>query len=136
MKTVLQLVREECANHENNFNSHQNYCLTDECPDNKCIYFYDNKDDYYVIRCKYFEEYVLPLNKDLEIKYWETIKDNISEKELKELYIKIAKNAKSSLVCECGKEFKAKSNRQKLCSDCQKKHRRDSQKKLMREKRR
>jgi hypothetical protein len=134
-QTIQGLIREQCANHENNFNKNVNFCLTEECPDNKCIYFYDDKDNYYIIRCKYFEECVLPLNKELEIKYWEAIKGNLSEKELTELHNKISKNAKSSLICKCGKEFKAKSNRQKVCQDCQKKNRKQYQQKIMKERR-
>lgn len=131
IKTIQHLVKEECAYHENNFNGHQNYCLTEECLDNTCIYFYNDKDNYFDIRCKYFEECVLSLDKELEIRYFESLRDKLNDKELKKLQKTIIKNNKQTIICECGKEFQANSNRQKFCPQCRKERQKLAQKKSM-----
>lgn len=134
VKTIQQHVKNECANHDNNFNGYQNYCLTEECPDNKCIYFYDNSDDYYNIRCKYFEECVLPLDKELEIRYWSNLKNELSDKEVRSLENAINKTKKSTVKCgKCGEDFQKK-GKQRLCPKCQLTNRKTAQKKFQKNK--
>jgi hypothetical protein len=136
-QTIQGLTKEQCAYHENNYNGHLNFCLTGECPDNKCIYFYDSKDDYYFIRCKYFEECVLPLDKQLEAIYYAKIeaeknKKQLTNKEIEEIKIK----NKVTIEClKCKKEFKPTSNRQKYCNKCKKDNQKDNQKEWIKNKR-
>jgi hypothetical protein len=53
----------ECANHFGELNRIQNYCCL---LDKSCVFFSDNKEP---VRCKYFEDSVLPLNPDLQFQY-------------------------------------------------------------------
>ena len=105
--TLLSLIRNECANYFSSLNSIKNYCcLTDKT----CVYFSENKP-----RCKYFEEAVLPLDKDLEYKYKQ-------ERKLSDSIIQAScKN--------CSRQFIRKSKKEKYCDEC-KQVRKKQQKKL------
>lgn len=135
-KTVLQLVKAQCAYHDNESNGTRNYCATEETPDHQCIYFYNDADDYYAIRCKYFEECVLPLNKELEAIYWAKIKASESNKELTSKEIKeIKENSGVKFCTKCKSKFKPTSNRQRHCSKCKKENQKNNQKKWIKNKR-
>lgn len=115
--TIQGLIKEQCAYHDNEAHNVKNHCYTGEMPNNQCIYFYDDKDDWYIIRCKYFEECVLPLNHDLEVKYYEDLK----------IDGKIISKDEKTKTCECcGKTIKVKTNRQKFCDKCAAKNRREA----------
>jgi len=105
--TLLSLIRNECANHFSIQCSIKNYCcLTDKT----CVFFLENKP-----RCKYFEESVLPIKKDLEYKYRRG-------RNLRELIIQAScKN--------CSRLFIRKSKKEKYCDEC-KQVRKKQQKKL------
>jgi hypothetical protein len=77
MKTLLQLVRQECANHDNESHKIKDYCCISKTDDHKCIYVLDENS-----RCGYFEECVLPLDKELEAIYYAEKKAQIENREL------------------------------------------------------
>ena len=105
--TLLSLIRNECANYFSIQCSIKNYCCL---TDNTCVYFSENKP-----HCKYFEESVLPIKKDLEYKYRQ-------ERNLCELVIQVScKN--------CSRLFLRKSRKEKYCDEC-KQVRKKQQKKL------
>ena len=105
--TVLSLIKSECANYFPIQSSIKNYCCLTDKP---CMYFLENKPS-----CKYFEESVLPIKKDLEYKYKE-------ERKLSVLNLQVS--------CKgCAEFFIRKSKKEKFCDKC-KQARKKQQKKL------
>jgi hypothetical protein len=138
-QTIQGLVKTQCACHDNNCNGRSNYCCTEETPGYECIYFMKNPDNYYIIRCKYFEENVLPLDKQLEAVYYAQIeaekqKQKLTNKDIEE----IKEKNKNTITCanpKCKKEFKPSSNRQKYCDKCKKENAKNNQKDWVKNKR-
>lgn len=75
MKTVLQLIKEKCANHDNSMNDVKNHCCSRS--DYTCICFSEEDS-----RCAYFETLVLPLEPELEAVYWAKLEAQINNYEL------------------------------------------------------
>jgi hypothetical protein len=140
-QTVQGLVKEECAYHEslNPNNKVSNYCYTGEMPEGECLYFMKNPDNYYIIRCKYFEDCVLPMDSELEAVYYAKIEAENNNKTLSSKDIKkIKEENKVTKTCEnvkCQKEFKPSSNRQKFCDKCKKEVVKKKQKEWVKNKR-
>lgn len=116
---IYRLVTNECANHEKRFNSFVNACLIRR--DLKCVFFFEDHP-----RCKYFEEAVLPLDKQLEALYHADREARARGYELTKRQKRIIaeENAWAGKVrakCErCGEDFPAANNRQKYCTKCRK----------------
>lgn len=136
-KTIQSLVRLQCAYHDNLSNEVKNYCCTEETPDHQCIYYYNDADDYFIIRCKFFEECVLPLDKELEAVYWATIKAEETHQELTHEEIQEIKEQHSDTkpCLKCKGKFKPSSNRQKYCDKCKKENAKTNQSKWLKNKR-
>jgi len=100
------LVTSECANHFGNLNGTSDYCCLEWTPDHRCVYFLEEDNP----RCRYFEESVLPLDKEIETAYYA------------ERFPEVAISQDDLATCaKCGKRFAATSNRQKYCQGCRKK---------------
>ncbi|SHF64924.1 hypothetical protein SAMN02745218_02791 [Desulfofundulus australicus DSM 11792] len=101
---VRSLVKKECANHDAELNGIRHYCCREPAAsDKRCLYFV--LDD---VRCKWFEEAVLPLDSKLEYEYWQVVNP-----------YKVNKPRDLSKQCKmCGKVFSAKSNREVYCDSC------------------
>ena len=102
-RSIKKLVTDECANHSRVLNGIRDYCCTERSATKQCIYFTSEGS-----RCKYFENYVLPLDNALQVAYRE---DRIEQKQ--------EANIKDCI--ECGKALVIKSNRQKYCDGCARK---------------
>lgn len=120
---IKKLIKKECACYFAEQGSINNYCCS---VDGSCLFFMDNDE---LPSCTYFEEGVLPLNKDLEIEYRADHNMKVTEN------IK----AKPKVKCKrCGESFSANSNRQHFCKKCKKVNDRNKAKlrmKKLREKR-
>jgi len=126
MKTVLQLIKEQCANFDLEANGTKNHCCISESNEYKCGYYYDDKDNKF--RCGYFEQSVLGLDKQLEAVYYA---QEVAKQEGVELSLKdkkeIMKINKITLTCSvCKQEFmassKGKNKKTKIvCKKCKKK---------------
>lgn len=135
MKTVLQLIKEQCANFDVEMNHVRNHCCASESNNYQCGYYKNNKEDEVSknnndkFRCGYFEKSVLPLDKQLEAVYYaqEVAKQEGGELSLKEKK-EIIKANKITLTCNiCKQEFasnsKRKSKKEKvICKKCKKKN--------------
>jgi hypothetical protein len=108
MITPAQLAFRECANYDN-----KNCCVIDK----RCLILTGEK-----ARCKYFEEFVLPLEPELQAVYWEEPKAEAEGYELtREHKRRIIAAAKPKVKCgRCEGIFDAESNRQKYCAKCKK----------------
>lgn len=95
--TFKQLINNDGANHFNGLNKIQNYC----CLLNKdCVFFNNNKEP---VRCKYFEDRVLPLNFNLQFR-------NRQERKLSTVELmRTCKRCLQPFACN---------NKQKYCKDC------------------
>lgn len=112
MKTIKQFIRDECANYFSELNTIKDYCCMEKFPNNKCVYFSDVENP----QCYYFEECVLPLDKELEIVYYaQQEKGALSKDEVQTL---INSQKIQSICARCGKVFYANHNRQKYCELC------------------
>ncbi|MDD4564243.1 MAG: hypothetical protein PHE79_01960 [Eubacteriales bacterium] len=99
---IKSLIKEECAGYVTGFVN--NYCCNH---DEACLYFGEGD----MLRCKYFEEGVLPLEEDLERQY----------RQEHNMGAAVGRKAKPKVKCErCGELFDANSNRQHYCEKCQK----------------
>jgi hypothetical protein len=126
-QNTRKLVADECANY---FNDGYYCCVKD----GKCVYFdLDDPRD----RCRYFENNVLPLDKDYEAIYrQELIQGKMSEAEKQEIVKAHREKNKIRKTCQqCRKIFLAESNRQRFCPDCKKTVRRQYQRDLMQKRR-
>lgn len=108
---VKSLVVAECPNHQTMGPlGMSNYCLMREKSNHGvCVFFSDLEAP----RCRYFEEAVLPLSKDLKA---------IFSGELLNLEIREGQKRLVRKRCErpgCPETFLAKSNAQKVCPKCQ-----------------
>jgi uncharacterized paraquat-inducible protein A len=108
MITPAQLVIRECANHDN-----KNCFIMDK----RCRILTGEK-----ARCQYFEEFVLPLEPELQAVYMAEIKAEAAGYELtREDKRQIIATAKPRVKCiRCEGIFDAESNRQKYCPRCRK----------------
>jgi hypothetical protein len=111
---VKSLVAAECANHSNEQNGVKNYCwMREKSNHGVCVFFSDLESP----RCRYFEEAVLPVDKDLKAVF----SSEVLNQEIK--------NAQKRMVrrqCQrCPETFMAKSNSQRFCEKCQKAANRD-----------
>lgn len=115
MDTLKKLVTKECANYDKKFNGINNHCLIRK--DSICVFFTTKENPC----CNYFEQAVLPLDKEHEIKYYN---DKAKEKEeYKAKLIEVQNNfmPKRMIKCaKCNNVFPANSNRQKYCDKCKK----------------
>lgn len=97
LNKIKSLIKRECAN----FNYENCTCYPMDAP---CHFYSDIPEDAPPVRCKYFEQGVLPLDIELEFGYR-------NERELA-----ISENIDK---CEmCGTFIKKSSNRQKYCNKC------------------
>lgn len=107
---VKTLVSSECANHANELNGIRNHCWAREKSNaGQCIFFTEGIEN---PRCQYFEQAVLPLDKELKA---------IFSSELLNLEIQEGRKRLIRKKCErCPEIFLAKSNAQRFCPACQK----------------
>lgn len=75
MKTVLQLIKEQCANYDFTMNDIKNHCCIRE--DCQCTYYQDENT-----RCPYFEKSVIGIDKQLEAVYWAKLQATTENREL------------------------------------------------------
>lgn len=112
---IKKLIKDQCAS----YNTQDNFCFQ---YDKTCLFFTDNE------RCKYFEESVLPIDSELEQKYWDKHDDVVRTTQ--------KAKPKSRIKCQrCGAIFEANSNRQKYCDKCKKIIQREQSKNSMKKKR-
>lgn len=132
--TVKKLVKKYCANYDANLNNINHYCCIEHEETNQCSFFIDKNG---VPSCKYFEECILPLDKELQIIYHaEQEKGKLSHYDKKKVLNQIDQE-KREIRCErCDKPIKAKSNRQKYCDNCARVVRNEKQSKIMKKNRR
>jgi len=108
---VKALVITECANHQGTgpFGT-KDYCwMKEKSNGGVCLFFSPDIDN---PRCRYFEEAVLPLNKDLK---------SVFSREVLSLEIQESQKRAVRKKCErCPEIFLAKSNAQRFCPACQK----------------
>lgn len=98
---VKKLIKDECAG----YYYEDNYCCS---KDRECIYFVESDK---LVKCKYFEQGVLPLDIDLEYEYRVERKMNVGNKT----------SIKTNIKCgRCNTYFDANSNRQVYCEKCKK----------------
>jgi hypothetical protein len=115
---VKSLVVAECENHQTMgpFGTN-NYCwMCEKSNHGVCVFFSDLEAP----RCRYFEEVVLPLDKDLKA---------IFSGELLNLEIRDGRKRMIRRQCErpgCPETFLAKSNAQRFCPKCQRAAYRDT----------
>lgn len=131
MQTILGMIKSECANYDTEMNNIRNHC---------CINFSEDKDkeyqcNYYKednFRCDYFENNVLPLDKQLEAVYYAELEAKANGTEItKTEKKKIIKENTIIAICEkCKMEFKPKSSNKKikLCNKCRKENQRERNK--------
>jgi len=113
---IKSLIKESCAG----YFAENNYCCS---RDGSCIFFRSNEG---LFGCKYFEDGVLPLEKDLEYEYRQEHMMAVVHK------IPVKTNVKCS---RCNQYFKAVSNRQSYCETCKKIVKREQAKLSMQKKR-
>jgi len=103
------LIYRECANYCSESNGIKNHCLAREKSNaGVCVFFSDLEKP----QCRYFQETVLPLDKELK---------GIFSNETLTLEIRDGRKRMSRQKCErCPETFLAKSNAQRFCPDCQK----------------
>ena len=106
---VKSLVAGECANHQNEAHGIRNFCWMREKSNNGACVFFSNSEG---PRCRYFEEAVLPLDKDLRAFF---------SREVLKLEMQNVRKRMIRKKCErCSETFMAKSNAQRFCPKCQK----------------
>ena len=111
------MVKKECANYFRDGGVTIDYCCW---YDSKCKYFEDINN-----RCGYFEQSVLPLDKEYQIVYHAQRK-NMDKRLSAEDKEHLINAGKVRIKCaECGGLVYANSNRQKYCSSCSKKRARE-----------
>jgi hypothetical protein len=106
---VKSLAASECANHQNSGPSGiKNYCwLKERSNGGVCVFFSDVENP----RCRYFQEAVLPLDKELKA---------VFSSEVLNLQIQEGQRKMIRKKCErCPETFLARSNAQMLCPGCQ-----------------
>jgi len=117
---IKSLIKEVCAGYFTEMGSINNYCCTEE---RDCVFFRSNKD---LPSCKYFEDGVLHLDKDLEYEY----------RQEREMALVHKTPVKTNVKCtRCNQYFKAVSNRQSYCETCKKIVKREQAKLSMQKKR-
>ena len=121
LSEFFQLVRDECCNYSAAGPSEKkHYCYLEPSEsDAQCLLSWD-------LRCKWFVEAVLPLEEDLQEEWqraWLLRSDPSPQQG-------------TFRVCECGKRFKLKSNRQRMCPECSKTNRKKLTRNGMRRQRR
>ena len=110
---VKSLASSECANHANNLNGIPNHCWAKERSNGVCVFFSDLENP----QCRYFQETVLPIDKELKA---------IFSSEVLSLEIQDGRKKMIRRKCvRCPDFFLAKSNRQQFCPKCQKAGRRN-----------
>lgn len=98
---VKRLVKDDCAG----YSTENNYCCS---VDGACLFFRDNEK---LPCCRYFEEGILPLDKDLEYEYRQERQMGLTQN----------RQIKPKVKCQrCSKSFDANSNRQHFCESCKK----------------
>lgn len=101
LNKVKKLIKNECAG----YYYENDYCCS---KDGTCVFFRETDK---LIKCKYFEEGVLPLDVDLEYEYRVERKMNVGNKT----------SVKTNIKCNrCNLFFEANSNRQVYCEKCKK----------------
>ena len=103
LSEFFKLARNQCCNYSDTGPSRKKHycCLEPRRSDHQCLLFKD-------LGCKWFFEAVLPLDKDLQVE-WERVWLLRSDP---------APPSEFFRTCPCGKRFKPKSNRQRMCPDC------------------
>jgi hypothetical protein len=98
---IKRLVKSDCAG----YFTENNYCCS---KDGVCVFFRDNEK---FPCCRYFEEGVLPLDKDLGYEY----------RQERQMAVVHKTPVKTNVKCSrCKLYFKAGSNRQNYCEKCKK----------------
>lgn len=101
MNGFIRLAKEGCANYsETGPHKIKGYCCMEPGCSHRCLLMSGNP-------CKWFVEAVLPLDPDLELEWQKLFAANSTPKSI-------------FRMCECGKHFKPKSNRQQYCPECAK----------------
>ncbi len=101
---AFRLAKHQCANYQHQGPYQKpNYCWAVPeayIPGKQCLLSLEQP-------CKWFREAVLPLDRDLQ-KEWATLFIKPEPDSIPEIFKK----------CSCGKHFKPRSNRQRLCPEC------------------
>lgn len=98
MNEVRRLAKRQCANFHDDAT-----CLDPTIASEKCLFFLADCEG---VRCRYFEQAVLPTDTVLQIAYFrERDGEEIEPENLGE-------------CAKCGKSYRRHSNRQKYCSVC------------------
>lgn len=106
---VKSLVVGECANNQNEAHGIRNFCWMREKSNHGICLFFSNSEG---PKCRYFEEAVLPLDKDLKAIFSSEVLNQEMQNGQKRMIRK---------KCErCPETFLAKNNRQRFCPACQK----------------
>jgi hypothetical protein len=125
--SIKALVARECANHQSLGPwGTNNYCwMREKSNGGVCVFFSDLEEP----RCRYFEEAVLPLDKELK---------GLFSSETLALQIRQGRKRRAWKTCErpgCEKSFLARSNAQRFCPACQRGAYREKSREWDREKR-
>lgn len=121
LSEFFKMARNECCNYSltGPFKKKHYCCLEPRQSDHQCLLFHN-------LGCRWFLQAVLPLDKDLQDEWqrvWLLRSDPAPPQE-------------TFRTCKCGKRFRAKSNRQRMCPECSKEHRKKLTRNGMRRQRR
>jgi hypothetical protein len=108
LSEFLKLARSECCNYSDTgpFRK-RHYCwLEPEQSDKRCLLEAG-------LACKWFFEAVLPVDQDL-LEEWQNLWNLTSDP---------VPFARAFRTCRCGKRYKARSNRQRMCPECARENR-------------
>lgn len=123
---IKSLIANECAGYDKKAHGISNYCCHEPDETRQCVYFQEDNTR----RCSYLEEYVLPLEPEVQALYHAELNARARGYELTKYQKKLAVEAiKLEAKCqECGKMFNPKSRRQKTCDFCRKQKMREKAK--------
>lgn len=108
LSQFFKLAKNECCNYTPTgpFQQKHYCCLEPRQSDHQCMLYRD-------LACRWFVEAVLPRDEVL-LAEWNRVRLHGADPELALELLR---------TCQCGKRFKVKSNRQRLCPECAKENR-------------
>lgn len=113
--TLIQLIRNECANYFEHsgepLKTIKNYCCLF---DKSCVFFATEGKEENLPRCEYYEQSVLPLKPELELKY---------RRDRQLSTVELISRCKS-----CLKSFVPNSKNEKFCPECKTKRKKEQNK--------
>lgn len=111
LRPIRKLVRSHCASFSAESNGSCNVCHYGPDDQPRCSFF--REDGQYpeylkkgLVRCRYFEQHVLPIDPAVELAYWGRHPEGEQGQMVRE-------------CCRCGTSFTKRSNRQQYCDQCQ-----------------